>query len=139
MKVVLDTNVWISGLLLPSSLAGKILSDWDAARFSVVTSPFILDELKKVLRYPKIRKRIQWSETKVEQYVTTLQFLTDYFLFDEKSCVATVPKDINDTAILHTLILSQADYLITGDSDLLDLREQYPIITLAEFSAMNSL
>lgn len=137
MKVVLDTNVWISGLLLPSSLAGKILADWNASKFNVVTSAPILDELKRVLLYPKIRKRIQWSETQVGQYVTTLQFLTDYCVFDGKTCSAVVSKDANDTPVLQTLIFSQADYLVTGDSDLLELKNQYSIVTLIEFGAMS--
>ena len=137
MRVVLDTNIWISGLLLPLSQAGKVLADWSASKFNIVTSEPILNELTRVLLYPKIRKRIQWGEAQAEQYVTTLQFLTDYCSFDGKTCAAVVPKDIDDTSILQALLFSQADYFVTGDSDLLELRAQYPIVTLLEFNAMS--
>lgn len=55
MRIVLDTNIWVSGLLLPNSNAGKILKGWNEARFEVILSPYILEEIGKVLAYPKIK------------------------------------------------------------------------------------
>lgn len=137
MKVVLDTNIWISGLLLPNSKAGKVLIHWKAAQFQVVTSQFILDEIKKVLRYQKIKNRIRWNERKLEQYLVSLKFLTDFVPVEHGKANVVVPKDSNDTPILETLLVGQADYLVTGDLDLLSLKKEYPILTLAEFYDMN--
>lgn len=133
MKVVLDTNVWISGLMFPASQAGKILSLWKASQLTIVTSPAILHELKTVLLYPKIRKRILWDENKVEQYVGTLKFLTDFIVPDDSISLAIVPRDVNDIAILSTFLASDAKFLVTGDEDLLVIRNHYAIITVAEF------
>jgi putative PIN family toxin of toxin-antitoxin system len=133
LKVVLDTNIWISGLLLPKSKAGKILAAWQASRFEVVTSQEILDEIKKVLLYPKIQKRIEWSEAKANQYILLLKFLTHLVAIDPKYKKIKVPNDANDSAILQTFLTSHADYLVTGDNDLLILNLHYPIITLNEF------
>lgn len=136
MKIVLDTNIWISGIMFPTSKAGKILTAWKSSEFDLVTSSFILKEIKDVLLYPKIHKRIQWNPEKIEHYITTLQLLTNYISLDNIKCNAIVPKDAKDTPILQTFIVSQSNFLVTGDNDLLDLKDQYAIITLSEFYDM---
>lgn len=60
MKVVIDTNILLSGLMLPSSIPGRIMQAWRDNRFELVLSQFQLDEIGRVLAYPKIRKRLQW-------------------------------------------------------------------------------
>jgi predicted nucleic acid-binding protein len=56
-----------------------------------------------------------------------------------KDCSVVVEKDINDSSILATLMISQADWLITGDMVLLELQKEYPIISVAEFAKKISL
>lgn len=133
MKIVLDTNIWISGLLLPKSKAGEVLLLWKSAKIDVVTSQPILEEIKKVLLYPKIQKRIQWDEAKIDQYISLLQFLTEYILLDSNSPQEIVERDLDDSIILNTFLASGADFLVTGDKDLLELKVSYSIITLSEF------
>jgi putative PIN family toxin of toxin-antitoxin system len=133
MRVVLDTNIWISGLLLPKSTAGQIITAWQQNRFNVVISQPILAEIKKVLSYPKIQKRLRWEENKINQYLLLLTFFAEKIQLKKEDIKIKVLKDADDTPILATLITSQADYLVTGDNDLLCLKQDYPIITLAEF------
>ncbi len=131
--MVLDTNIWISGLLLPKSNAGNILRNWKASKIDIATSQPILNEIRKVLLYPKIQKCIQWDEPKIDQYISLLQFLTEFISVDSNFPQVVVERDPNDSIILNTFLASEADYLITGDKDLLSLSEHYPIITPAEF------
>lgn len=131
MRVILDTNVWISGLLLPNSNAGKILKNWEEARFDVVVSPYILGEIGKVLSYPKIKKRLQWDESKIQHYLDLLVFFAEVIEVNEIS--AHVESDPKDSPILSALITSNADFLVSGDSDLLNLKQDYPIIWIIEF------
>jgi putative PIN family toxin of toxin-antitoxin system len=131
--VVLDTNIWISGLLLPKSKAGNILLQWKASKIDILTSQPILDEIRKVLLYPKIQKRIQWDEIKVDQYVSLLQFLTDFISIDADFPQVIVECDKDDSIILNTFLASKADFLVTGDNDLLVLNQKYSIVTLSEF------
>ena len=49
------------------------------------------------------------------------------------SILAALKQDEDDEMLLATLIAAKADYLVSGDSDLLDLRKSYPIITPAQF------
>lgn len=133
MHVVFDTNIWISGLLLPNGKAGHVLSAWQNNQFTVATSPELLDEIKKVLLYPKIQKRIQWNENQVNQYILLLKFFTEVVLINKTQLTVSSERDLSDNVILKTLIASHANYLVTGDDDLLILKEHYPIITLSEF------
>ncbi len=131
MLVVLDTNIWISSLLLPASSAGSVVALWRKAHFDIALSEPILSELKRVLMYPKIAKRLKLSIQEIDNYVEMLSFLAN--TVDIQHINVNVESDSNDSPILATLIASHADYLITGDQDLLDLKLDYPILTLAEF------
>lgn len=125
MRVVLDTNVFVSGLLFPQGTLGRIVAAWRAGEFDLVLSEPILDEITRVLAYPKINRRIGWDRAKVERYVALLRFEAE--LVDVQGSTARVPKDANDNPILATLLASRADVLVTGDDDLLVLADQYRI------------
>lgn len=131
MRVVLDTNVWISGLLIPESKAGSVLNSWRQGHLSIVTSLPIIQEIREVLLYPKISKRLKWDKIKINHYVDLLSFFTENI--DIKKLSVEVKKDPKDSAILETLIMSHCDYLVTGDKVLLELSNLHSIISLAEF------
>ena len=134
MKIVLDTNVWISGLLLPKSNAGIILQSWQQGQYNIVISAPILKEIERVLQYPKIAKRLKWEKSKIRQYLELLGFFTELITVDE--CRVEVEKDPDDSPILATLIVGQASWLVTGDNMLLELKDKYPIITAKDFCVL---
>lgn len=136
MKVVLDTNVWISGILLPKSIPGRILASWQQSLFSVVTSNPILDEIEKVLNYPKIQKRLLVSQDEIIEYITYIRFLTEVIELNPTVNIINELRDLNDTAILETLLISEAHYLVSGDQDLLVLANKYSIVTPKEFASL---
>ena len=131
MKVVLDSNIFLSGLMLPKSQPGKILSAWRSSAFELVLSEPMLIELTRVLAYPKIRKRIAWSDEEIDHFITLLRFKAT--IVSIEGVDAVVPRDADDAPILAALIASDADCLVSGDQDLLCLNEQYPIETVAQF------
>tara|TARA_R110000868_G_scaffold10639_2_gene51580 strand:+ start:8216 stop:8629 length:414 start_codon:yes stop_codon:yes gene_type:complete len=136
VRVVLDTNIWVSGLMIPNSQAGKVLAAWKHNHLSIVTSSYILEELSRVLSYPKIRKRFNWDKEQITQFVDSLKFLSEYIELKKPKKLKIEPRDEFDIPILQTLIASQADYLISGDNDLLELKEHYSIMTLAAFVSL---
>jgi len=131
MKVVLDTNIFLSGLMLPESQPGKILSAWRSSAFELVLSEPMLIEITRVLAYPKIRKRIEWSDEEIDHFISLLRFNAE--IVNIEGIDAVVPRDADDAPVLAALIASQADCLVSGDQDLLCLKEQYSIETVAEF------
>jgi len=133
MRVVIDTNVFVSGLKLPASLPGRILMAANAGAFEIVLCEAILVEIGAALRYPKVRKRIALSDNELELYVQALRFTAE--VVDTAAVSVEVPGDRDDDVILATLVVSKADRLITGDAALLTLAGEYPIMTPAEFAA----
>ena len=133
MRVVVDTNVFVSGLMLPASVPGRILAAADTGGFEIVLCEPILEEISTALHYPKVRKRIVLSDEDLARYVQALRFMAD--VVDSANVAVQVPGDRDDDVILATLVVAKADWLVTGDAALLALAERYPIITPAEFTA----
>jgi len=131
MKVVLDNNIFLSGLMLPDSQPGKILAAWRSSAFDLVLSEPMLTEVSRVLAYPKIRKRIAWTDVEIEHFISLLRFHAE--IVNIEGVDAVVPRDADDAPVLAALIASHADCLVSGDQDLLVLKEHYAIETVSEF------
>ena len=131
MKVVLDTNVLLSGLMFPEGTPGRIVAAWVEARFEVALSLDQLAEIGRVLEYPKIRRKLRWDDQQIELFIKQLYIRAEVVELGPIS--VEVPRDPGDTPILATLAATNAYILVTGDSDLLALRDNYPIETPAEF------
>ena len=131
LRVVLDSNVILSGLMSPKGTTGRIIQAWKDNRLTLLICDAQLDEIKRVLAYPKIQKRLNWSTEKINLFVKLIAYRSEYV--DITGIKAHVPQDKDDEMLLATLIAAKADYLVSGDSDLLVLREDYAIITPAQF------
>jgi len=68
IRAVLDTNVVVTAILTPAGPAAAVLEDWRAERFALLVSPAILDELARVLEYPKIARRHGWSRKEIRAF-----------------------------------------------------------------------
>jgi len=131
VKLVLDTNVLLSGLMFPEGTPGRIVAAWVEARFEVARSLDQLAEIGRVLEYPKIRRKLGWNDQQIELFIKQLYIRAEVVELGPIS--VEVPRDPGDAPILATLAAAKADVLATGDGDLLALRDQYPIETPAEF------
>lgn len=133
LRVVLDTNVLLSGIAYPASIPGKIMAAWRFGAVDVVLSEFILDELRRVL--PRLANRHALSVAEIEDLVDILSI--------QAEIVEPLPShepelwDKNDQPVLGTLLAAQraqgVDYLVTGDKDLLVMGDRFPIVTPAQF------
>ena len=132
MRAVIDTNVFISGLMLPKSTPGRIINAWRSGHFSLVLSEPMLAEISTVLGYAKIRKRIGWNNDTITRYVMLLRFEAE--ISDIRRTTAHVPRGAIDDMVLATLLASKADCLVTGDAGLLALSGTYPVLTPADFA-----
>lgn len=128
LRVVLDTNVLVSGLAYPASIPGRIISTWRQGCLDVVLSRYILDEMIRVL--PRL-SRIQLSSEEIRDLADSLMFLADIVEPDMKQNPDL--RDPADQLVLSTFRAAKAQYLVTGDKDLLALAQQYPIVTPAAF------
>jgi putative PIN family toxin of toxin-antitoxin system len=131
LRIVIDTNVLLSGLMIPEGTPGRIIAAWRKRNFDLVVSEPMLEELARVLAYPKIRKRLNWDDETISRYIALLRFEAE--VVSVEGVKANVPADPDDNHLLATLIASKADWLITGDGDFDDLYELHPIIAPGEF------
>jgi putative PIN family toxin of toxin-antitoxin system len=128
MRVVLDTNVLVSGLAYPASVPGKIIGLWRQGGLNIVLSLYILNEVARVLpRLPKIRL----DAGEIRELLEDLKFMADVVEPDAELDASL--RDEKDQQVLATLRVSKAQYLITGDKDLLEMAERYSIVTPAGF------
>lgn len=129
MKVILDCNIWISFLIgHQTNLIQQILTDM---RFDVYVCDELLEEIHEVSSRPKIRTRISDEE------------LDDFFRIIYAFCrMAKIERqaqsEIRDPKDLYLLSLAEsidADYIVSGDADLLDLKQhkQTQLLRLVDF------
>jgi putative PIN family toxin of toxin-antitoxin system len=128
LRVVLDTNVLVSGLAYPESVPGRILSAWQQGGLDVVLSRHVLDEMVRVL--PRL-SRIKLNSAEIRDLADSFMFLAD--VVEPSGEPDETLRDSNDQAVLGALRAAQAEYLITGDKDLLALANRYAIVTPAVF------
>jgi putative PIN family toxin of toxin-antitoxin system len=129
LRVVLGTNVLVSGLACPGSIPGQIVAAWRQGAIDVVISRYILDEVARVL--PRLNHRLHWDDADFTDLLEILAIQAD--LVEPLPLPPDALRDAADVPVLGTLLAAEADYLITGDQDLLALAERHPILTPAEF------
>lgn len=128
LRVVLDTNVLVSGLAYPASVPGRIVGVWQLGGLGVVLSKYILDEMVRVLPRLSCNKR---SPAEIRDLANRFLLLAE--IVEPSVELDEALRDKADGPVLGTLLAAQADYLITGDKDLLALAGKYPIVTRAAF------
>ena len=128
LRVVLDSNVLVSGLAYPSSVPGRIVGAWQRGGLDVVLSKYILDEMVRVLPKLSHNKR---SPAEIRDLADSFMLMAE--IVEPGGELEASLRDRKDQPILGTLLAAQADHLITGDKDLLALAGRYPIVTSAAF------
>lgn len=121
-RAVLDTNVIVSALIskLKDRAPRLILIAWWQKRFSLLTSPSILKEVEEVLRYPKIYQRYRLSKKKIARMLEP--FFQDAEMIRPKKFPLIVKEDPADNRILACGLEGKADFVISGDKHLLNLK-----------------
>jgi putative PIN family toxin of toxin-antitoxin system len=117
--------------MLPDSVPGRIVAAWRGAQFELAISVPQLDEIGRVLSYPKIQGRLKWGQDEIARFLLLLRFKAD--IIDITSENTSVPRDSGDDPVLATLLAADADCLVSGDGDLLALADRFPILAPAEF------
>lgn len=136
VKATLDTNVLISGFALNDGQPKLIIEYWIDNAFTLVISSLILTEFSEVICRPKIKTRYGLSETEIAAAIKLLQTRSILTSVNFESDIQI--RDSKDQFILGTALSGQADYLVTGDKDLLVIKHhkkigKLKIVTPSEF------
>jgi uncharacterized protein len=129
VRAVLDPNVIISGLLAPTGTAARVLRAWERGEFELVVSDALLEELERVLAYPKLRRRIPEEDARA-----VLHWLAESATSagDPKASPAITSADPGDDYLI-ALAESRRAILVSGDKHLLDLADEIPVFPPALF------
>ena len=131
IRAVLDTNVILSALLFGGP-TGNLVRAWQTDRFRPLLSRAILEEILRVLAYPKFHLTEGEIRGLLEQ---------ELIPFAETVIIRRQPavrlRDPDDLAVVACALTGRAQYLVTGDADLLSLERirQVEVIRPADFLA----
>lgn len=131
MRVAIDTNVLISAIIKPQNRMGLVIVRLRKGDYVILYSEELLDELTEVMARPKLRKYGLNPETAGAVIDTILAKGEAVKLLT----VLDLCRDPDDNLLLSLAVDGHADYVVSGDQDLLELLEVQgiPIITPAEF------
>ena len=130
MRLLLDTNIIVSGLLSSKGPPGKLLRAWLDGRFELVTSQEQIGELRRVLGYERLKPYIHPEQA--HDFVENLEVLA---IMAVPLPMLRLSPDPDDNVILATAVAGKADAVVSGDkADVLALGqvEGIPIITARE-------
>jgi putative PIN family toxin of toxin-antitoxin system len=112
---LVDTNVWISGLINPQDYPARLKDAWLDGKFQVVVSVALLDELTDVLSRPRIRDKYRLKAEDIREFLR---------LIAEKSITVTTTgslrlcRDPDDDLMLETALNGNAKFAVSRDDDL---------------------
>ena len=116
IRLVIDTNVFVSALISTRSIPALLL-DEAGKKYSLVISKEILSEVEDVISREKFGFTIQKISSALEAILSFSEII------DPDIKVDVIKSDPDDNKILECAITCRASYIISGDSHLLELRE----------------
>lgn len=128
IRIVLDTNIFISGIFWEGNYCSKIIHAWRANTIHLVTSLALIDELAKTLRTFKI----QMDEEMIEEWC---HMIIENAIIVEPRERITIVTDPDDNKFLEAAVAGNAQYIISQDKQLLKVKEykRIKIINPKEF------
>lgn len=132
MKLIVDTNTALSSLFKPDSRPAEIIQLWRGGAFEWMTCGHQLEELSRVLCRPKIISRIPGGQETAQQFVQKMH--ADCTLIKLTPPFPAQCRDPKDDYLVALLLQSKAMHLVSGDKDLLVLKDKWPaILSATEF------
>ncbi|MCL2804855.1 MAG: putative toxin-antitoxin system toxin component, PIN family [Treponema sp.] len=132
MKIVLDANIFISALFWggnPRIILERAIKKTD----ELFISKEILDEIKDVLERPKFHA----GKNEIEYFIKSIEEIADIVFINKR--IKNGSRDKTDNKYIECAIAANADYIISGDIHLLELKEynNVYIVSVKEYLEAN--
>jgi putative PIN family toxin of toxin-antitoxin system len=134
VRAVIDTNVLLSGLLWRGA-PHALIEHVQAGTLAMVSSPVLLAELAEVIGRAKFDEILERSNTSRERSLAEMRQLAEVIV--PPPLPQPVCRDPDDDHLLACALAAQADLIVSGDADLLDLREYRSIRIVAAAEALH--
>lgn len=129
MRVVLDTNIYVSALISGRGNPAKILDAWLKGQFDVLVSPPIIDEILRVTAYPRIQKKYPLVKERRLEFVELI--LDQGILIEPDQKLAVIVDDESDNRYVECAVSGNARYIVSGDDHILNVGEYLGIMMVA--------
>lgn len=137
IKIVLDANVFVSAYLTPDSKQAQVLRlAAEQGRFQLCASREILEEVKEVLGRPRLRKIHQSSAKETNEYIKAIAAAS--IMTTGSIQLSVIKADPTDDKYLACALEVQADYIISGDHHLLNLKNYQGIAIVSPGAFLDS-
>jgi putative PIN family toxin of toxin-antitoxin system len=125
LRAVFDTNVMLSGLFSRGTLTAKLQDLWFAQAFLLISSPAILRELAQVLASPHLQQRFPNPQARLRRFVQMVfrKAIVTHDLYP----IDRLTVDPTDNKFLAAALEGQADYIVSRDPHLLNLKHFHTI------------
>ena len=123
MRAVLDPNVLVSAVLSRTGTPAVVLRSWIEGAYELIVSPALLEELERVLAYPKIAKKVSPHEARELLDVLRLHAVT----LDDPDVAPPIQSRDPADDYLTSLAASAQAVLVSGDAGLLGLADRMPV------------
>lgn len=138
LKVVIDTNLLLSAIIIPQSNPDKIIRAWEKDAFILLVSQQLISELEDVTSRKKFLNHYVLFKERSEELIASLKAAAQTVDHLPIKKLLVHSRDLKDDCVLATAFGGQADYLVTGDEDLLVLKENpalgnLKIVSVKEF------
>jgi len=133
LKVVVDTNQFVSSLITRKGPPAGLLQAWREHTYILITSTEILEEVARVLRYPRIARKYSLREEDIKSFLNLIEH--EAVILPETIKINVIKDDPDDNKVLACALEAQAQYIVSGDNHLLNLRQykDIAIVTVREF------
>jgi putative PIN family toxin of toxin-antitoxin system len=126
IRAVIDTNLFISGLIAEQGYTFQLQELWISGAFELVVSEKILEEIRKTLLKPHLHKKpffLKGEENEIIELIRERALIVtqDRYQTDK------IKKDQSDNKFLACALEAQADYIVSGDKHLLELKHFHGI------------
>ena len=123
IRAVLDTNVIVSGILTPKSVPATILKIGLEGKFKLIMSPHVIEEIERVIRYERmiaLMRRHKLTCREVDDFMQKHKRVA--MVTPGELEVTAVPSDPGDDMVLSCALEGKADFVVSGDHHLTDLK-----------------
>jgi len=135
MRVVVDTNVLVSALIMPHGSVGPVLLRLRRGEYTLLYAQSFLEELVDVLNRPRIRHKYRLTEEDIHTLVSLILLRGEAVVPEQR---ITACRDPKDDKFLEIAVAGKADVIASSDQDLLTMHPfaGIPIVKPADFLRM---
>ncbi|MEA2081386.1 MAG: putative toxin-antitoxin system toxin component, PIN family [Elusimicrobiota bacterium] len=133
LKVVIDTNQFVSAVISRKGASAQLLKAWQNCLYTLVTSKKIIKEIKRVFEYPHIAKKYHLKKKDTTLLISLVEH--EAAVLSDSLHLNVIKDDPDDNKFLACAVEANANYIVSGDKHLLNLRhyKNISVVTVRKF------